>query len=142
VYHGPFPRCVEEALPEVSKLAEFVIKYRWGIIFSHVALSLLFLFPLTRAEVDPDVQNMLPADMKERLDLQKIEKLFGGTEIALVIMEADDILAEATLDRAEKIAEAIRAIPGIDRVNTLPNIGGDDFAALLPGAEAALRTLP
>ncbi|HSA33921.1 MAG TPA: MMPL family transporter [bacterium] len=117
------------------KLAEFVIKYRWGIILSHIILSLLFLFPLTRAEVDPDVQNMLPADMKERLDLQKIEALFGGTEIALVIMEAEDILAEATLDRAAKIADAIRAVPGIDRVSTLPNIGGDDFADEEPTPE-------
>lgn len=98
-------------------------------------LTLALVVPLTRAEVDPDVQNMLPADMKERMDLQKIEKLFGGTEIALVIMEADDILAEATLDRAAKIAEAIRAIPGIDRVSTLPDIGGDDFADEEPTPE-------
>ncbi len=110
------------------KLSEFVIRYRWPIIICHILLTLAMVYPLTKATVDPDVQNMLPADMQERIDLQKIEKLFGGTEIALVIMEADDILAEKTLERAAKIADAIRAIPGIDRVNTLPNIGGDDFA--------------
>lgn len=117
------------------KLSEFVVKYRWPIIICHILLTLAMVYPLTKATVDPDVQNMLPADMKERIDLQKIEKLFGGTEIALVIMEADDILAEKTLDRAAKIADAIRAIPGIDRVNTLPNIGGDDFADEEPTPE-------
>lgn len=117
------------------KLSEFVIRYRWPIIVCHILLTLAMVYPLTKATVDPDVQNMLPADMKERIDLQKIEKLFGGTEIALVIMEADDILAEKTLDRAAKIADAIRTIPGIDRVNTLPNIGGDDFADEEPTPE-------
>lgn len=117
------------------KLAEFVIKYRWFIIAAHLLVTLALVVPLTRAEVDPDVQNMLPADMKERIDLQRIEALFGGTEIALVIMEADDILAEATLDRAARIAEAIRGIAGIDRVSTLPDIGGDDFADEEPTPE-------
>ncbi len=111
------------------------MKHRWAIIVAHIVVTMAFLLPLKNAAVDPDVQNMLPADMKERLDLERIEDLFGGSDIALVILEAEDILDEKTLDRASKIAEAFRAIPGVDRVSTLPNIGHDAFADEEPTPE-------
>jgi len=112
----------------MKRLADFVIRYRWPIIAAHLVFAVAFIIPLSHATVDPDVQNMLPPDMKERKDLQRIEELFGGSEIALIIIEADDILAEETLDRAAKIAERVRTIPGVDRVTTLPNVGHDEFA--------------
>jgi len=119
----------------MKRLADFVLEHRWALIIAHLAVAAAFLVPLKNATVDPDVQNMLPSDMKERIDLRRIEDLFGGSEIALVIMEAEDILAEETLDRAAEIAVALRAIPGVDRVSTLPNIGRDEFADEEPTPE-------
>lgn len=106
---------------------DWIIKYRWPIIIFYIAITLAFATQLTNVKVDPDVQNMLPPDLPSRVTLENIEKIFGGTEMALVMVLADDVLEEKTLERIIKITDSIKTIKGIESVVTVPMIEKDDF---------------
>ncbi|MBR6245491.1 RND family transporter [bacterium] len=109
----------------MKNLAEFVIKYRIGIIVFFVVLTLVMAIPLKDSAVDPDVENMLPDHLK--VHLKELEEKFGGMEIIFVVVEADDILKPSVIDQVNAIAASLKGIPGIEKVNSLPMVDDDPF---------------
>jgi len=109
----------------MKNLAEFVIKYRIGIIVFFVVLTLVMAIPLKDSAVDPDVENMLPDHLK--VHLKELEEKFGGMEIIFVVVEADDILKPSVIEQVNAIAASLKGIPGIEKVNSLPMVDDDPF---------------
>lgn len=109
----------------MKNLAEFVIKYRIGIIAFFVIITLVMAIPLKDSAVDPDVENMLPDHLK--VHLKELEEKFGGMEIIFVVVEADDILKPSVIDQVNAIAASLKGIPGIEKVNSLPMVDDDPF---------------
>lgn len=88
-------------------LAQLVLRWRWPIIASYLALTVAFASQLPRLEIDPEIKNQLSPDMPARLSLHAIEERFGGSEMVMVVLTAPDVLATDTLARAERISEAL-----------------------------------
>ena len=109
----------------MKNLAEFVIKYRIGIIAFFVIITLAMAIPLKDSAVDPDVENMLPDHFK--VHLKELEEKFGGMEIIFVVVEADDILKPSVLDQVNAIAASLKGIPGIEKINSMPMVDDDPF---------------
>ncbi len=103
----------------MEKLSEFIIKYRLPVIISTLLVSLFFASRIPRAEVESDVKQMLPRDMPSRITLDKIEEIFGGTDMALMIFQNDDVLNEKTLRRIKKISRKVKRVKGVDDVLSL-----------------------
>ncbi len=103
----------------MDKLADMVIKFRWIIIVGFIAVALFFGSRLPQAEIDAEVKSQLPENMSSRLALEKIEDVFGGTEIAMIAIEADDVLAADTLERVKNLSRRIKRIRGVNRVLSL-----------------------
>ncbi len=99
----------------------FIIQYRWWIISSTILITLVFAFLLPRAEMDPDVDHYIPQSMTSRINTQKIEEIFGGDEILMVILETDDILNKKTLERIQTITEEFESLSGVKKVISLTN---------------------
>ena len=103
----------------MKSLADKIIRYRWLIIIGFIAVTLLFASQIPKSEINPDMKSLLPADMVSRINIEKIDELFGGTDMLMVLIETDDILAGETLERIRKISKQMNRIKGVDKVLSL-----------------------
>ena len=115
----------------ISSLSRFVTRHPWPVIVLFVVVTVLMgKIYLPQAEVDPEVKNQLPEDFASRVTTDKIEELFGGTEVVAVVLMADDVLAPETLKRLRKISNKMDRMPKyFDRVMspfTLKDIRSED----------------
>jgi len=93
-----------------------VVRFRWFIIPAFVAVSVFFGLQLRNAKIDSDIKSQLPADVPSRISTDKIEDIFGGTEMLMVLVQADDVLDPETLKRVKRISRQVKRIKGVDRV--------------------------
>lgn len=96
-----------------------IIKYRWLIIVGFIIVTLFFAAQFPNLIIDSNIKNQLPPDMTSRLNTDRIEELFGGTEMIMVLIETDDVLKEETLQRVKKLSKKIHRIRGVDKVMSL-----------------------
>ena len=99
--------------------ADIIIKLRWLIIIAFIAITAVFALQIPKAEVDPDIINQLPTDMPSRVSTDKIEELFGGTDMLMVLVKTDDVLNAETLTRVKKISKQMKRAKGVDKVLSL-----------------------
>lgn len=124
-------------------LSELVIRWRWPIIVLFLAFTALFAAQLPRLEIDPEIKNQLPEDMPARRNLHAIEEKFGGSELLMVVLTADDVLATSTLERVRRISDGLAKLPTVSRVVspfTLTDIHGSPDG--LMSVEPAVGEIP
>lgn len=102
-----------------SKLAEFVIRFRWLHIVVFTAITAVFALQLKNAQLDTEMKNQLPPDLPTRVNLDKIEELFGGTDMAMIVLETDDVLQTSTLERLKELSQRFSKMDEFDGVLTL-----------------------
>jgi hydrophobe/amphiphile efflux-3 (HAE3) family protein len=122
--------------------SEWVVRWAWPIIAISLLIGLLFALPLQDLEIDPEIKNQLPPDMPSRRDVRIIEEKFGGSELVMIVLTADDVLATSTLQRVQKIGEELAKVPAVDLVVspfTLTDIRGEG-GMLTP--ENAIPSIP
>lgn len=115
----------------------FVIRYRWLIIILFTGLTSFFAMHLSKAKIDSDLKNYMPKSMPSRISSDKIEELFGGSEIVLVLFETKDILQQKTLKRIKKISKGLQKVKGVEDVMSLftaKSIKGQDGAMIVDPA--------
>ena len=126
----------------MKKLSEAIIKYRFPIIVFFTAVTVLSLVQLKNIEVDPEVKNMLPKNIKSRIDTDRIEDIFGGTDLLMAVFVSDDILEAETLKRIKSISRKISQLKEVDKVMSLfelKDISGDEGYMLV---EPAVDKIP
>ncbi|NOZ01640.1 MAG: hypothetical protein GXP54_07095, partial [Deltaproteobacteria bacterium] len=97
----------------------WVVRLRWVVIAAFVGITAFFAAYIPNARMDPEVKNQLPTDMPSRLDLDRIEALFGGTDMTLVLLRAQDVLAPDTLKRLRTLTRRFERLKSVDRVMSL-----------------------
>jgi len=126
----------------MNTFADKILKFRWPIIIGFILLSLAMGAQIRHAEIEPDVKASLPADMQSRLDNDKIDDLFGGTEMLMVLLRTDDVLNTETLKRTKTLSKKLNRIKGVDKVLSLfdlKHIRSDDGAMIV---DPAVRRIP
>jgi predicted RND superfamily exporter protein len=99
--------------------ADIIVKCRWPIIIAFIVIAGFFAAQIPKAERDPDMINQLPTDMPSRISTDKIEELFGGTDMLMVLIKTDDVLNAETLSRVKKISKQMKKVNGVDKVYSL-----------------------
>ena len=125
-----------------AKLAELVLRWRWPIIVFYVAATVFFALQLPKAQMDTEMKNQLPEDLRARVNLRHIEDLFGGTDLAMVVMSADDILKPSTLERIKTMSSKMQQFDELDRVVsvfTAKNLAAEDGEMIV---EPAIKRIP
>ncbi|MFO7177425.1 MAG: MMPL family transporter [Pseudomonadota bacterium] len=123
--------------------SQWVVRWAWAIIATFIVGSLLFLIPLRKIEIDPEIKNQLPPDMPAQLNIAAIEKKFGGSELVMIVVEAADVLAPSTLKRIQKLSEELAKVPTVDRVMspfTLTDVQGTPDGMM--SVEPAIPSIP
>jgi len=126
----------------MSRLADGIVRFRWIIIIIFIAFTLVFAIQLPRAEIESDMKAMLPSDMTSRVNTDLIDEIFGGTEMLMVIIRADDVLEPETLERTQILSRQIKRIKGVDKVLSLfelKSIKGEEGAMVV---NPAVKRIP
>jgi hydrophobe/amphiphile efflux-3 (HAE3) family protein len=102
-----------------AALARWVVRYRWAIVVLFTLVTAVFVPPLRQIQLDTEMKNQLPPDLPTRQHLAEIEKTFGGTDMAMIVLETDDVLKTSTLERLKELSARFSKIPEFDGVLTL-----------------------
>jgi hypothetical protein len=124
------------------KTANWIIKLRWPIIIGFILLTALMAIQIPNAEIEPDLKEALPKHMKSKVNTDKIEEIFGGNDMIMVLFETDDVLNKETLTRVKKISKKLNRVKGVDKVLSLfdlKNIYGQDGAMIV---DPAVKRIP
>jgi predicted RND superfamily exporter protein len=128
----------------MKKLADLIVKFRWLVIPVFILTAAFFATRIPKAEIESDIKAMLPAHLESRVNTDKIDELFGGTEMLMLIIETDDVLNAATLQRTEAISRQMKRIKGVDKVLSLfelKSIKGEEGAMVVnPAVKSIPRT--
>ena len=85
--------------------ADMIVTFRWPIIIAFIAVTAILAMQIPRAEIDADMKSQLPDELPSRINTDRIEELFGGTEMLMVLIKTDDVLHPETLKRVKRISK-------------------------------------
>lgn len=106
----------------MKTLTEKILAYRW-VIISFVILSTAFAgYQITNLTIDADILRSLPDDDPDAALLKRIGENFGGNNMGIIILEADDIYNTRVLEHVRSITDSVGQIEGITAVTSLTNI--------------------
>lgn len=112
-------------LEKIDRVRDFYIKtvvnYPRSVIALWVTFSLILGVNLVNLKIDPDVKAMLPADMDLIQNMNKMDELFGGSDIVIVALATDTLFTESTLSKIASITAEIEEQEFVDRVISLTN---------------------
>jgi len=103
----------------LKTIADTIMKYRWFVISGFIVVTLLFARQIPKAKIDSDMKSQLPADMISRINTNKIDELFGGTDMLMLLVKTDDVLKPETLKRIQQFSKKMNRIKGVDKVLSL-----------------------
>ncbi len=114
----------------LERLSRFSIKHPVLVIVLFVIITVFFAFQIPGVEIDTAIKSQIPEKMASRVNIKRIEEIFGGTDIVLLTISTDkSILEENTLNRIKRITGRLANEKGVDRVNSIfnvPDIRGED----------------
>jgi hydrophobe/amphiphile efflux-3 (HAE3) family protein len=99
-------------------MQERIIKYRILIVAVSVIITVLALLLVPRLEVNPNLDEYVPEHIENRVFLKKLDSIFGGSEMILVMLHSEDVVKASTLERLKSMADDLCQIEGIDRCVT------------------------
>ncbi len=116
----------------MENLSEIVVKNRWFILISVLLITVFFGFQLQYTTVDSNLIESLPKDDPVVKLFNEVGEDFGGNEMGLIILKADNVLVPEVLGDIQNITDTLNEINEIIGVTGLSNmmtlkIDGDDF---------------
>ncbi len=106
----------------MRRFANLVIKYRVIIIVSVVALTGFFGYQLKNLKINSDILTYLPQDDPLVVLFNEIGDKFGGSSLAMVALETDNVFNYETLNRVDEITEKLKQMDGVSYVMSITDI--------------------
>ncbi len=129
----------------MSKIADGIVRFRWPIIFGFLALAVVFGLQVPKAEINSDMKSQLPPGMESRVNTDAIDEIFGGTEMLMVLVHSEDVLAPETLERVKNLSRQMKRVKGVDKVMSLfelKNIKSGEGAMVVEPAVSRIPRTP
>ena len=129
-----------------NAFARGVVRLRVPILIATALITVVLGYFLKDTRINSDVFSYLPArDPAVQLN-RYIGKQYGGTQLAVVGLEAEDVFAPAALDSVRRLTAALEEVDGVEWVTSLANVldirkVDDDLqiSPLLEAGEEGLR---
>lgn len=71
----------------LNKISRVTVNHPWFFIVIFMLITIFFALQLPKLEIDTNLKSQIPEHMSSRQNMKKIEELFGGTEIILLILK-------------------------------------------------------
>lgn len=116
----------------MENLSEFVVKHRWFILIAVLLTTIFFGYQLQYTSVDSNLIDSLPEDDPVVKLFNEVGRDFGGNEMGIIILKAENVLVPEVLNDIQQITDTLNDVSGIIGVTGLSNmmtlkIDGDDF---------------
>ncbi|HET56152.1 MAG TPA: hypothetical protein ENN33_13185 [Ignavibacteria bacterium] len=106
----------------MRKFAEFVIKYRIGIIIGTVIITAFMAIQLKNLEINSDILSYLPQTNPHVIQFNEVGDKFGGNSQAMIALETDDVFNFNTINRINIITQKFKDMPEISFVTSLTDV--------------------
>ena len=116
----------------MENLAEKVVKYKWYVLTAVALITVFFVFELRNVQVDSNIINSLPENDPVVKLFNEVGAEFGGNEMGMILVEADNVLEAKVLKDIKTLTDTISGIEGVLSVTSLTNmmtinVDDDDF---------------
>jgi len=126
----------------IEKVSSLAVKHPLPVILIFILITLFSLYNLQAIEVDTAIKSQIPESMPSRTRIEEIENIFGGTEMIMLTVEAEDVLEAELLRKLRFISAELEKLAEVDQVNspfTVNIIEGKENELLI---ESAVNTIP
>ncbi|RCW62394.1 RND family transporter [Halanaerobium sp. ST460_2HS_T2] len=126
----------------IEKVSSLAVKHPLPVILIFILITLFSLYNLQAIEVDTAIKSQIPESMPSRTRIEEIENIFGGTEMIMLTVEAEDVLEAELLRKLRFISDELGKLREVDQVNspfTVNIIEGRKDELLI---ESAVSTIP
>ena len=106
----------------LEKFANWVIRFRYGIILTTVLITIAFGYSARKLTINSDLTAFLPHHDPVADLFKEVDKTFQGADLCAIALETKDIFDYGTLAEIQEITDSIEKIPGIASVISLTNI--------------------
>jgi hydrophobe/amphiphile efflux-3 (HAE3) family protein len=100
-------------------MSEFIYRFRWPIIIVSWLIAIGFALFIPKIRIDAEVEALVPRNMESKINTDKIEDTFGGTDMIMILLKCQDVLSDSTLYRLQKIESEFSQLPQIERALSL-----------------------
>lgn len=130
---------VERVMEKVAGLVTIFPKITIAIC---LGLTLAFATQLPKLRIDASIKSQFPHDFPARLDVDALEEQFGGSEIVLLGIQADNIYDRDVLALIQRLSDAIEEFEEVDDVMSL--FTANDIVGTEDGMEVSdlIETFP
>ena len=117
----------------VKKVAELIIKFRIGIIVGTILMTIVLGYSLKNLTINPDIVSYFPKGDPVVELFNYIGEEYGGNQIAVVAIEADEIFQKDIISNIQEITSDIQMLDGVSYVTSITNvlnIKDDEFGGI------------
>ncbi|MFW5981468.1 MAG: efflux RND transporter permease subunit [bacterium] len=135
----------------LEKIIKLSVNHPKIVVFAFLIVFVVSVLQLPQIEINPNLVDGIPQDMPSKIRMERIEELFGGTEILVLALSDDDILNMKFLEKLKTISNELGEIEEVDTVTslfTIQDIRGeeesliiDDIVTSIPDSEKELEEL-
>ena len=126
----------------MTKTTDLIIRFRWLFIIVFPVIAILFALQIPKIEIDSAMKTQLPENITSRVITDRIDEIFGGTEMIMIILKTDDVLNPETLKRTKLLTRKMKRVKGVDKVLSLfelKSIKGEEGAMIV---NPAVKQIP
>ena len=109
-------------LRRISKaLFNFDEHYPRTIIATVIFMTVVLGLKVFVLEMDPAIRSGLPRDHEIVKSMEKVDKLFSGSDILIVAVESDSLFSLNTLKKLSSFQDSLESIELLSRVSSIFN---------------------
>ena len=105
-----------------GRLAQQLIRLRWLLLAVAIVLAAVSYYVGSQVRFDHSVESMFAPTHPRLQDYQRLQAIFDGSEIVLVVYDDPELFTPAGLDRLGQRAQTIKAVAGVEEVLSLAEI--------------------
>lgn len=106
----------------MENFADRLIRFRWLIVASVIALTVFLGYQIRNISIDSDVINSLNDDDPTARLYNNIGAQFGGNEVGMIVLESEDAFSAEILQHVKQITDSLRFTSGISTVTSITDI--------------------
>ncbi|MFO7617727.1 MAG: MMPL family transporter, partial [Bacteroidales bacterium] len=96
-----------------------LLKFRWPIIILTVVVAVAFGLAIPSIRIEPDIKSLIPDRMPSKVNTDRMEELFGGSDMVVILLGAEDVLEGDVLNRLSRIESGFSSLEMIERSMSL-----------------------
>ena len=106
----------------MEKLSRIIIKLKWIIVASVLALTIFFGYQTQFLTINSDILSSLPDDDPIASLYKEIGTQFGGNDMGMIVLESDNVFKTEILQHIKQITDSLKYTDGVSTVTSLTNI--------------------